>query len=53
MSEPNWLAVMVGAFATVAFGALWCSPIGLLNLWARESGTDPKVCLRVAQHAFF
>jgi Protein of unknown function (DUF1761) len=42
MSEINMLAVLVAAFASFVFGALWYSPLLFLKRWCQEAGVDPS-----------
>lgn len=41
MEDINIWAVLVGAVASFAFGALWYSPVVFLKVWMRESGVTP------------
>lgn len=40
LAHLNWVAVIVAALAGYFPGAIWYSPIGFLNPWARELGVD-------------
>ena len=42
MSEHNVLAILVGAVASFAFGALWYSPLLFLGRWMKEAGVEPS-----------
>ena len=42
LGELNWLAVIVGAVAYFALGALWYSPALFGRQWQRSIGWDPE-----------
>ena len=42
MLDINILAVLVAAFASFIFGALWYSPVLFMNRWCQETGIDPN-----------
>lgn len=42
LGELNWLAVIVGAVAYFALGALWYSPKLFGRQWQRSIGWDPE-----------
>ena len=42
LGELNWLAVIVGAVAYFALGALWYSPVLFGRQWQRSIGWDPE-----------